>query len=184
MFRSLLHRREHAPGLRGGLPSARRGAKISPAMDTLDIALRLGAATLVGIVLGLNRDLHGKSTGVRTLGVLCLGSALAVLSYPCGNRRRRQPRDSRHRDWRRFSGCRRDCPKRERPSRTRAHHGGRCLGYRMHGCGLRSCPVADRGDRRCSRLRHSRVWRAFRESDRSALAVATDCGSAARHNAR
>src|ERR1700720_3934253 len=49
-------------------------------MDTLDIALRLGAATLVGVGLGLNRDLHGKSTGVRTLGVLCLGSALAVLS--------------------------------------------------------------------------------------------------------
>jgi len=49
-------------------------------VDTLDIALRLGAASLVGIVLGLNRDLHGKSTGVRTLGVLCLGSALAVLS--------------------------------------------------------------------------------------------------------
>ena len=49
-------------------------------MDTLDIALRLGAATLVGIVLGLNRDLHGKPTGVRTLGVLCLGSAMAVLS--------------------------------------------------------------------------------------------------------
>ena len=49
-------------------------------MGTLDIALRLGAATLVGIVLGLNRDLHGKSTGVRTLGILCLGSALAVLS--------------------------------------------------------------------------------------------------------
>jgi putative Mg2+ transporter-C (MgtC) family protein len=49
-------------------------------MDTLDIALRLGAATLVGVMLGLNRDLHGKSTGVRTLGVLCLGSALAVLS--------------------------------------------------------------------------------------------------------
>ena len=54
--------------------------KIMPAMDTLDIALRLGAATLVGVVLGLNRDLHGKPTGVRTLGVLCLGSALAVLS--------------------------------------------------------------------------------------------------------
>ena len=49
-------------------------------MDTLDIAIRLGAATLVGIVLGLNRDLQGKPTGVRTLGVLCLGSALAVLS--------------------------------------------------------------------------------------------------------
>ena len=29
---------------------------------------------------GLNRDLHGKPTGVRTLGILCLGSAVAVLS--------------------------------------------------------------------------------------------------------
>jgi hypothetical protein len=27
-------------------------------LDTLDIALRLGVATLVGAVLGLNRDLH------------------------------------------------------------------------------------------------------------------------------
>src|SRR5437870_249668 len=49
-------------------------------MDTLEIALRLGAATLAGVVLGVNRDLHGKSTGVRTLGLVCLGSALAVLS--------------------------------------------------------------------------------------------------------
>src|SRR5262249_23593866 len=49
-------------------------------MDTLEIALRLGAATLGGVILGLNRDLHGKPTGVRTLGLVCLGSALAVLS--------------------------------------------------------------------------------------------------------
>jgi hypothetical protein len=55
--------------LRGGLPSLRCRAKTSPAMDTLDIA-QLCAATLVGIVLGLNRDLHGKPTGVRTLGIL------------------------------------------------------------------------------------------------------------------
>ena len=67
-------------GTARGLLSLYCGDKIMPAMDTLDIALRLGAATLVGIVLGLNRDLHGKPTGVRTLGVLCLGSALAVLS--------------------------------------------------------------------------------------------------------
>jgi putative Mg2+ transporter-C (MgtC) family protein len=49
-------------------------------MDTLDIALRLGAAALAGIALGLNRDLHGKPTGVRTLGLVGLGSALAVLA--------------------------------------------------------------------------------------------------------
>ena len=67
-------------GWRGGYRCLAVVIKIMPAMDTLDIALRLGAATLVGVVLGLNRDLHGKPTGVRTLGVLCLGSALAVLS--------------------------------------------------------------------------------------------------------
>ena len=49
-------------------------------MDTLDMALRLGAAALVGIALGLNRNLHGKPTGVRTLSLVGLGSALAVLS--------------------------------------------------------------------------------------------------------
>ena len=46
----------------------------------LDIALRLGAATLVGAVIGLNRDLHGKPTGVRTLGLVGLGAALVVLA--------------------------------------------------------------------------------------------------------
>src|SRR5216110_2428422 len=50
------------------------------AVDTLDIALRLGTATLVGAVVGLNRDLHGKPTGVRTLGLVCLGSALIVMA--------------------------------------------------------------------------------------------------------
>jgi putative Mg2+ transporter-C (MgtC) family protein len=46
----------------------------------LDIVIRLGAATFVGGLVGLNRDLHHKPTGVRTLGLVALGSALAVLA--------------------------------------------------------------------------------------------------------
>jgi len=49
-------------------------------MDTLEIALRLGAAAVIGIAVGLNRDLHGKAMGVRTLGVVAVGAALAVLA--------------------------------------------------------------------------------------------------------
>ena len=46
----------------------------------LDIILRLGAAMLIGSVIGLNRELHHKPTGMRTLGLVALGSALAVLA--------------------------------------------------------------------------------------------------------
>jgi putative Mg2+ transporter-C (MgtC) family protein len=49
-------------------------------MDTLEIVLRLGAAALVGIAVGLNRELSGKALGVRTLGTVAVGAALAVLS--------------------------------------------------------------------------------------------------------
>jgi len=35
---------------------------------------------LAGAAIGLNRDLHGKPTGVRTLGLVGLGSAVAVLA--------------------------------------------------------------------------------------------------------
>lgn len=38
------------------------------------------AAVLCGVVLGLNRQLHGKSAGVRTLGVIALASSLATLT--------------------------------------------------------------------------------------------------------
>jgi len=44
-----------------------------------DIFLRLGAATLCGMVLGLNRDLHGKPTGIRTLGLVSLGGPRATV---------------------------------------------------------------------------------------------------------
>ncbi len=45
-----------------------------------EIMLRLGLATVVGGAVGLNRDLHGKPTGVRTMGLVGLGSALAVMA--------------------------------------------------------------------------------------------------------
>jgi putative Mg2+ transporter-C (MgtC) family protein len=46
----------------------------------LDIALRLAAAAVIGAAIGLNRDLRGKPTGVRTLGLVGLGAALVVLA--------------------------------------------------------------------------------------------------------
>jgi putative Mg2+ transporter-C (MgtC) family protein len=49
-------------------------------MDTIDIALGLSAAALAGVAMGLNRGLHGKPTGVRTLGLVGIGAALAVLA--------------------------------------------------------------------------------------------------------
>ncbi|SRR6266571_8508323 len=49
-------------------------------MDLSEIIIRLGAATLIGAVIGLNRDLHGKPTGIRTLGVVGLASALVVMA--------------------------------------------------------------------------------------------------------
>jgi putative Mg2+ transporter-C (MgtC) family protein len=45
----------------------------------LEIGLRLLAATAAGIILGINRDLKGKPTGMRTLALVCLGAALATV---------------------------------------------------------------------------------------------------------
>jgi putative Mg2+ transporter-C (MgtC) family protein len=48
--------------------------------DTLDIVLRLAAAVGSGAILGVNRDLNGKPTGVRTLGLVALSAALVSLA--------------------------------------------------------------------------------------------------------
>lgn len=40
-----------------------------------DTALRLFAAVLAGMMLGMNRELHGKPTGMRTLGLVGLSAA-------------------------------------------------------------------------------------------------------------
>ena len=44
-----------------------------------EIALRLSAALVVGTVLGLNRELHGKPAGLRTHALVCLGAAVATI---------------------------------------------------------------------------------------------------------
>src|SRR6267142_2127910 len=44
-----------------------------------EIALRLGAALILGSALGLNRELHGKPAGLRTHGLVSLGAAVAVI---------------------------------------------------------------------------------------------------------
>ena len=48
-------------------------------LDWQDIVLRLGAATLAGAAVGLNRDLHSKPIGLRTLGLVGLAAAMVVV---------------------------------------------------------------------------------------------------------
>lgn len=46
----------------------------------LDAILRLAAAAAVGMAIGVNRDMWGKPTGIRTLGLVSLGAALTALA--------------------------------------------------------------------------------------------------------
>ena len=49
-------------------------------MPFTEILLRLGAATLVGAALGLNREIRGKPAGLRTHTLVALGTALVTLA--------------------------------------------------------------------------------------------------------
>ena len=49
-------------------------------IDWTDIVLRLGAATLAGIAIGLNRDLQNKPIGMRTLSLVSLGAATVTVA--------------------------------------------------------------------------------------------------------
>ena len=54
-------------------------------LDFDDIALRLTAAALMGVLIGVNRDLQNKPIGARTLGLVGLGTATVAVSgiqYP------------------------------------------------------------------------------------------------------
>jgi putative Mg2+ transporter-C (MgtC) family protein len=55
-------------------------------LDWVEIVLRLGVATLAGGLIGLNRDLHGKPVGLKTLGLVGLATAMVVvLADPSGD---------------------------------------------------------------------------------------------------
>ena len=45
-------------------------------LDWTEIILRLGVATLAGGLIGLNRDLHGKPIGLKTLALVSLATAM------------------------------------------------------------------------------------------------------------
>jgi putative Mg2+ transporter-C (MgtC) family protein len=49
-------------------------------LSLTEVALRLGAAAAAGMIVGANRDLHGKPIGMRTLGLVALGCAIVSLS--------------------------------------------------------------------------------------------------------
>ena len=47
---------------------------------TGEVILRLAMATLVGCIIGINRELKGKPAGLRTHALVTLGAALMTLS--------------------------------------------------------------------------------------------------------
>jgi putative Mg2+ transporter-C (MgtC) family protein len=53
---------------------------LSTSLPWLEIVLRLGAATVIGSVLGLNREIRGKPAGMRTHALVALGTALVTLT--------------------------------------------------------------------------------------------------------
>ncbi|MCD6024641.1 MAG: MgtC/SapB transporter [Fibrobacteria bacterium] len=48
--------------------------------NLLQVVLRLSAAAVVGLLLGLNRELKGKPAGLRTHALVSLGAALLALT--------------------------------------------------------------------------------------------------------
>lgn len=49
-------------------------------MDATDIALRLGLASLVGLLLGIDRELRGISADIRTHALVAMSSATITIS--------------------------------------------------------------------------------------------------------
>ncbi len=46
----------------------------------MDLIMRLGMAALLGLLLGLDRELRGHAAGLRTHGLICLAAAATTIS--------------------------------------------------------------------------------------------------------
>lgn len=55
-------------------------AGLQPIYEWQEIALRLGLASLAGVLLGFDRELRGHDAGIRTHGLVALSSAVLTLS--------------------------------------------------------------------------------------------------------
>jgi putative Mg2+ transporter-C (MgtC) family protein len=58
---------------------------VTPAIDTPEIALRLGAALLAGALIGLDREIKKRPAGLQTHALVSLGASLAVLVVAMGS---------------------------------------------------------------------------------------------------
>lgn len=49
-------------------------------MELLEFGLRIGAALLAGLFIGIEREIHNKNAGLKTNALVSLGSAVFVLT--------------------------------------------------------------------------------------------------------
>jgi putative Mg2+ transporter-C (MgtC) family protein len=52
---------------------------MSPSVSATDVAIRLGLAVVIGIILGFDRSTHGKAAGMRTTVLVCVAAAIAMI---------------------------------------------------------------------------------------------------------
>ena len=108
-------------------------------IDWPDAVIRLTAASVIGAAIGLDRELRGKPTGVRTMGIVALGwpswcSLASIQEYRCRCQQSRHPRcNHRHR----LSWSRCDPSQSGREKSSRPHNGCGNLADRVHWRGLR-----------------------------------------------
>lgn len=61
------------------MPLAESGLSLSGHLPLAEVSLRLATAGALGLLLGLNREMHGKAAGLRTHTLLALSAAVASL---------------------------------------------------------------------------------------------------------